>query len=132
MLEGTFMNEYLVYTDAFATLLIILIVIKLPLQAIYSGIREILLSAPPAEIIEVVDVVASEVFLKNNIKEFNFKITKTGREIYVLFHAKVQPVVSIPLQDVVKEMLLKRISEEFDENIKIDVCFTAENLKKIF
>ncbi len=130
MLEGTFMNEYLVYTDAFATLLIILIVIKLPLQTIYSGIREILLSAPPTEITDIIDKTGNEIFSRNNIEEYNWKITKTGREIYILFHAKVKPSTCVYIQDNIKDELLMKIAALFNENIKIDLCFTTKSISK--
>ncbi|PQJ23476.1 cation diffusion facilitator family transporter [Tenacibaculum sp. SG-28] len=131
-LANTTLAFVIPYTDAIATLIIVAIVIKFPIQAILSGFKEILLSVPPKNIIVKIKTIKNEILSNNNIKNIHFKATKTGRETYVLFHLQTKHEIdmAVGFQDQIKKEILQKLRDSIGGIVKIDVCLTLEDLEQ--
>ena len=107
------------------------LIIKLPLTTIKTGVKEILLSAPDKNVTERINVVIKNVISKYDFKDYNFKATKTGREIYLLNHIQVindkAGLCSIKTQDKVREEIQLKLGKQFD-NIKLDIAFSENKI----
>jgi predicted Co/Zn/Cd cation transporter (cation efflux family) len=130
-LQNTNLESWVKYTDPVITLAIIAFIIKLPLTTINTGIKEMLLSAPDDEIVNKIDLIIKDVISGYDFKDYNFKATKTGREIYLLIHIQVisdkAGLCSIKTQDKVREEIKLQLNKHFD-NVKLDVAFSENKI----
>ncbi|NOX85383.1 MAG: cation diffusion facilitator family transporter [Chlorobi bacterium] len=119
--------SWIKYTDPVITLAVVVFIIKLPLSTIKTGVKEVLLSAPDKKILEKINTVIKNVISEYNYEDYNFKATKTGREIYLLVHIQVvnpdDLLYSIRTQDQVREKIKTELEKLFDM-VKIDVAFS--------
>ncbi len=130
-LQNTNFDSLIKYTDPIITLAIILFILKLPLTTIKTGIKEILLSAPDNDIVNKIDLIIKDVICNYDVEDYNFKATKTGREIYLLVHIQVineaDRLYSIKTQDEVREEMKHQLDKCFD-NIKLDIAFSENKI----
>lgn len=135
LLQHTNFDSWIKYTDPVVTILIVAMVIKLPVTTIYTGLKEILLSAPGKDIVDKIDDIISEVLSEYDYKNYNFKVTKTGREIYLLIHVQVvnqnTPLYLIKTQDEVRQKTGNALNKLFN-HIKIDMVFSENDISYDF
>jgi cation diffusion facilitator family transporter len=134
-LQNTSFASWIKYTDPVVTLLIIVLIIKLPLTTIKTGVKEILLSAPDKNVVGEINTVIKDVISGYDFKDYNFKATKTGREIYLLIHIRVinekSGLCSLKTQDKVREEIQLQLDQQFD-NIKLDIAFSENKISYDF
>ena len=134
-LQNTSYHSFVKYTDPVVTILIIGMVIRLPISTIYTSLREILLVAPSKEIVDKMALLIKDVLSKYDYKNYNFKATKTGREIYLLIHVQVINVddnmYKLKVQDQIRDKIKEKLTELFP-NIKIDMVFSERDISYDF
>jgi predicted Co/Zn/Cd cation transporter (cation efflux family) len=111
------------------------LIIKLPLTTIKTGIKEILLSAPDKDIVEKINTVIKNVISEYDYEDYNFKTSKTGREIYLLIHIQVvnekDKLYKIKTQDKVRGQIELQLDKHFD-HVKLDIAFSENKISYDF
>lgn len=134
-LQTTSLASLIKYTDPVVTLLIIALIIKLPLTTIKTGVKEILLSAPDKDVVAKIDKVIKDVISKYDYKGYNFKTSKTGREIYLLIHIQVvnkdDELYMLKAQDKVRGQIKLELNKQFD-HVKLDIAFSENKVSYEF
>ena len=130
-LQQTSFDSWIKYTDPIVTLIIVAIIIKLPLTTIYISLKEILLTAPDKSIVKQIDLSIQQILSEYDYQNFNFKATKTGREIYILVHIQVinqsTPLYLMNTQDEVREKIEDTLVKLYN-NVKIDIIFSENDI----
>ena len=131
LLQDTKYASWVRYTDPVVTILIVGLVIKLPITIIYTGLKEILLSAPDKKIVSKINHVLLHILSAYDYKDFNFKATKTGREIYLLVHVRIinpeDTLYLLKTQDKVRHEVETELGKSFG-NMKIDMVFSEKEI----
>ena len=134
-LQNTKLDSLVHYTDPVITLGVILFIIKLPLFTIKTSVKEILLSVPEDKTVEKIDRIISEILSGYDIVDYNFKVTKTGRELYLLCHIQVvnpnDLLYHIKTQDNVRAKIENALSN-LSDIVKVDIVFSESQLKYSF
>jgi cation diffusion facilitator family transporter len=125
--------DYLVkFTDPVATLLIIVLVVKLPFDTVKIGLKEILLSAPESVVTEKMKGIIKNRLSDYDFVDFNIKASKTGREHYLLVNIQVinknNPLFKLGVQDEFRDKLKADLKKNF-EFIKLDVVFSQNKIE---
>jgi len=133
--QSTSYHSFVKYTDPVVTILIIVMVIKLPISTIYTSLREILLVAPNKEITDKMGLLIKEVLSKYDYKNYNFKATKTGREIYILIHVQVinadDSMYQLKVQDKIRDKIKEKLTG-FSPIVNIDIVFSERDISYNF
>ena len=134
-LQNTSFASWIKYTDPVVTLLIIVLIIKLPLTTIKTGVKEILLSAPNKDVVGNINTVIKNVISEYDFKDYNFKATKTGREIYLLIHIQVvntkDKLYILKTQDEVRGQIKLELNKQFN-HVKLDIAFSEDKISYEF
>ncbi|MEO5911601.1 MAG: cation diffusion facilitator family transporter [Pelobium sp.] len=129
--QNTNYVSWIKYVDPVITLIIIAITLRFPYFTIKTGLKEILLSAPDKDIVERINLDINKVISEYDFDDYNFKATKTGREIYLLVQIRVvnenDALYKLKIQDNVRGDLKRQLDKHFD-NIKLDVVFSQNEL----
>lgn len=130
-LQSTSYVSWIRYTDPIITLAIVIFIIRLPLTTIKTGIKEIMLSVPDDEIVERIDTIIKNVITEYDIADYNFKATKTGRELYLLIHFQItnekDTLYSLKTQDKVREKIKLKL-DNMSAIIKLDIIFSENEI----
>ena len=130
-LQQTSFDSWIKYTDPIVTLIIVAIIIKLPVTTIYISLKEILLTAPDKSIVKQIDQNIQQILSEYDYQNFNFKATKTGREIYILVHIQVlnqnTPLYLMNTQDEVRKKTESELAKLYN-NVKIDIVFSENDI----
>ena len=134
-LQNTGYASWIKYTDPVVTLAIVALIIKLPLTTIKTGVKEILLSAPDKDIVEKINTVIKNIISDYDYEDYNFKTTKSGREIYLLIHIQVvnekDKLYKITTQDKVRGQIKLQLDKHFDQ-VKLDIAFSENKISYEF
>lgn len=131
-IQDTQYNYLVKFTDPVATLLIIVLVVKLPFDTVKTGLKEILLYAPDVKVTKKMKSLIKTRLSDYDYADFNIKASKTGREHYLLVNIQMlnenDPLFKLDVQDEFRDKLSLDLKDNFDI-IKLDVVFSQNEIE---
>jgi cation diffusion facilitator family transporter len=122
------LHDLLPYVDPTLVVLLVLVMAKVPLQALWENLREVLQVAPPAEDQEAVRTAIEGALTNLPTREIQVRMVKVGRTFYVLTHV-ILPEDWRPASTGALDAIRCRIATslaDVDLQLLTDTVFTAD------
>jgi len=121
-----FLNPFVPYVDQVIVIAVGIFTLSVPINAIRTGIRELLLTGPTAELQAKVENMIQPIIRKEQVINWKVFVLKTGRKYWIsVFVNPARDKIPADFSDVIKSTLQTAISKDFPEN-EVDVLITKK------
>lgn len=83
LIEVDWIQKLSPYLDSAITIILSMIMLPIPIQTVYTGIRDLLLISPEEETVNEIKEIVEPIILESNCTDIYYDIVRTGRKLWI-------------------------------------------------